>query len=121
MQSLFLGMRSGQSAWTFDIIYSIMKRMKKRPVYTFREDLEKRLKDPEFKKAWEESEADYLLACQVIEARLRKNLSQRDLAKKLGTSQAAISRIEAMNANPSLGFLKRLSAALGVKLSISFS
>jgi len=95
--------------------------MKKRLVYTFRDHLEESLKDPGFKKAWEESEVDYLLACQVIEARLRKNLSQRDLAKKLGTSQAAISRIEAMNANPSLGFLKRLSAALGVKLSISFS
>ena len=104
-----------------DIIYGIMKRMKKRPVYTCREDLEKRLKDPEFKKAWEESEADFKLACQVIEARSKRNLSQRDLAKKVGTSQAAISRIEAMNANPSLDFLKRLSAALGVKLSISFS
>ena len=112
---------SGIIAVTDDIIYSIMKKMKKRPVYTFREDLEKRLKDPEFKKAWEKSEADYLLACQVIEARFKKNLSQRDLAKKVGTSQAAISRIEAMNANPSLAFLKRLSAALGVKLSISFS
>ena len=95
--------------------------MKKRLVYTFRDHLEESLKDPGFKKAWEESEVDYLLACQVIEARLKKNLSQRDLAKKVGTSQAAISRIEAMNANPSLAFLKRLSVALGVKLSISFS
>src|SRR3989337_4302036 len=90
LQSLFLGMRSGQSAWTFDIIYSIMKRMKKRPVYTFREDLEKRLKDPEFQKAWEESEAAYLLACQVIEGRVKKNLSERGWGKKFGTSQAAI-------------------------------
>jgi len=49
---------SGIIAVTDDIIYSIMKKMKKRPVYTFREDLEKRLKDPEFKKAWEESEAE---------------------------------------------------------------
>jgi len=95
--------------------------MKKRLVYTFRDHLKESLKNSEFKKAWEESEADFKLACQVIEARLKRKLSQRDLAKKVGTSQAAISRIEAMNANPSLAFLKRLSVALGVKLSISFS
>lgn len=90
-------------------------------VYTFQEHLKESLKDPEFKKVWEESEAEYLLACQLIEARLKKKMSQRDLAKKLGTSQAAISRIEGMNGNPSLSFLKRLSEALEVKLHISFS
>lgn len=63
--------------------------MKKRPVYTFEQDLAKRLKNPNFKKAWEESEAEYNIACQVIEARLKRKLSQRDLAKKVGTSQAA--------------------------------
>lgn len=95
--------------------------MKKRLVYTFRDHLKESLKDPGFKKVWEESEADFKLACQVIEARLARKLSQRDLAKKVGTSQAAIARIEGMNANPSLSFLKRLSAALGVKLSISLN
>lgn len=92
-----------------------------RLIYTLEDDLKKRLKNPKFKKAWDESEAEYLLACQLIEARLKKKMSQRDLAKKLGTSQAAISRIEGMNGNPSLSFLKRLSEALEVKLHISFS
>lgn len=95
--------------------------MKKRLVYTFHDHLKESLKDPEFKKAWDDTEAEYKLACQLIEARLSRKLSQRQLAKKVGTSQAAISRIEAMSGNPSLGFLKRLSEALGVKLSISLS
>lgn len=85
----------------------------------FAEDLKERLKDPEFKKAWEESEPEYILACRMIEARLKKKLSQRELAKKMGTSQAAIARLEGMNANPSLTFLKRLSGALGHRLQIS--
>ena len=84
------------------------------------EDLEKRLKDPEFKKVWEESEIEYQLACKLIEARVKRKLSQRELASKVGTSQAAISRIEAMNGNPSLFFLKRIANALEVKLRISF-
>lgn len=88
-------------------------------IYTVEEDLAKRLKNPEFKIAWDESEAEYLLACNLIEARLKKKMSQRELAKKVGTSQAAISRIEAMSGNPSLGLLKRIAHALDTKLQIS--
>ncbi|MBI2338412.1 helix-turn-helix transcriptional regulator [Candidatus Daviesbacteria bacterium] len=56
-----------------------------------------------------------------MEARIKNNLSQRDLAKKVHTSQAAISRIEAMHGNPSLNLLKRIAQALGTKVRISFS
>lgn len=95
--------------------------MRNKLYYTLEDDLKKRLKDPEFRKAWEETEVEYKLACKLIEARLAKKMSQRDLAKKVGTSQAAISRIEAMNGNPSLFFLKRVAAALNAKLQITFS
>lgn len=88
-------------------------------VYTFEEDLKKRLKNSKFKKEWEDSEVEYQLSCKLIEARLAKKLSQRDLAKKIGTSQAAISRIEGMNGNPSLALLKRIATALDTKLQIS--
>lgn len=93
--------------------------MKKQKIYTFQDDLKKRLKDPEFKKVWEESEVEYQLACKLIEARLKENLSQRELARKVGTSQAAISRIEGMNGNPSVFLLKRIAEALNTKLQIS--
>jgi len=95
--------------------------MKKRKEYTFEEDLAKRLKNPGFKKEWEASEAEYQLSCRLIEARLKRKLSQRDLAEKVHTSQAAISRIEAMSGNPSLNLLKRIATALNTKLQISFS
>lgn len=93
--------------------------MKHRSIYTFEDHLKKSLKDPEFKKIWEDSEIEYQLSCKIIEARLIGKLSQRDLAKKVKTSQAAISRIEGMNGNPSLSLLKRIAAALDTKLSIS--
>ncbi len=97
--------------------------MKKRKIlfYTFEDDLKRSLKDPEFRKAWKESEAEYFVAKAIIERRLAKKLSQRDLAKRINTSQAAISRVESMNGNPSLGFLKRIAAALGSNLRVSFS
>ena len=92
----------------------------KRPIHTFQEHLKELLKNPKFKKEWEDSEAEYVLSCKLIEARLGQKLSQRDLAQKVGTSQAAISRIEAMNGNPSFSLLKRIASALDTKLQISF-
>jgi len=94
--------------------------MNQNKIYTFQDDLKRRLKNPQFKKAWQESETEYLIACQIIEKRLAKKYSQRDLAKKIHTSQAAISRVESMNGNPSLSFLKKIASALGKKVVVSF-
>jgi len=88
----------------------------KNKLYTFQEDLRERLKNPRFKKAWKEFEIEYMLAKQLIDKRLAKKLSQRELAKKTQTSQAVISRLETMNANPSLSLLKRIAQALNTKL-----
>lgn len=92
----------------------------RRKVYTFQDDLKKRLKNPAFRKAWEDSELEYQLGKALIERRLAKSLSQRDLAEKAFTTQAVISRVESMNSNPSLNLLKRLANALGLKLKIAF-
>lgn len=90
--------------------------MKNKLIYTFEEDLAKRLKNPAFRKAWKDSELEYLVATQLIEKRLKKKMSQRQLAKKVKTTQAVISRIETMNTNPSLSLLKRIANVLGVKI-----
>lgn len=65
--------------------------------------------------------SEYLLAKKIIDQRLKKKMSQRALAKKLNTSQAAISRIETMQANPSFSFLKRIAQALDSQLNIAFT
>lgn len=90
--------------------------MKNKLLSSFKQDLKERLKDPNFKKAWKESEVEYFLAKQLIEKRLAKKLSQRRLAQKLKTSQATVSRLETMTANPTLSLLKRIAQALDTKL-----
>jgi len=90
----------------------------KRVFYTFDDHLKESLKDPEFKKLWQKPELEYLLAEEIIKARITRKLSQRALAKKLKTSQAAISRVEGMSGNPSLSFLKRIGEALNSRLSL---
>ena len=93
----------------------------KNKLFSFQEHLGESMKDPIFRKEWMASEPEYKLACFLIEKRMQKKLSQRDLAKKLHTSQAVISRIESMNANPSLGLLKRIATVLNVKLQITLT
>jgi len=90
-----------------------------RKYYTFEEHLKKSLKDPEFKKVWEDSEVEYQLACQLIEKRLAKKMSQRQLAKKAKTTQAVICQIETMDANPTLSLLKKIASALDTNIHVT--
>lgn len=95
--------------------------MKNKLTYSFQSDLKERLKNPAFRKAWKESEVEYLLAKQMIEKRRTKKVSQRELASLLHTSQAVISRIETMRANPSLYLLKRIAKALDTSFTLRIS
>lgn len=87
-------------------------------IYTFQEDLKKRLKNPEFKKTWEESEVEYQISRALIGKRIKNKLSQKELAKKANTTQAVISRLENMNANPSIELLKKIASALNLRLKV---
>lgn len=86
--------------------------------YTFRQHLKESLRNPEFREAWEESEAEYQISRTLIAARLDRKISQRTLAKKANTTQAVISRLESMSANPSIGFIQRVASALNLKLKV---
>ncbi len=90
----------------------------KNKLYTLQNDLNRRLKNPEFRRLWGESEVEYQLARKLIKKRLTQRVSQRELAKKANTTQAVISRIENMSSNPSLTLLKKLAKALNSRLEI---
>ena len=83
---------------------------------------EKRLlKDPEIKKAYDALQPEFELAAALIQKRIDKILTQAALAKKMGTKQSAISRLESGESNPSFNMLKKAAKALDSKLKISFS
>ena len=82
--------------------------------------IENQLKDPEFRNLWEEGEADYQLGRQIIQARIDKKISQRELAKRANTTQAVISRIESQDVSTTLQMATRIARALGKSLQISF-
>lgn len=82
----------------------------------FKRRLSKRLKDPEFRKEWESSELEYVIAANIIKLRQQKEMSQSQLASALNTSQSVISRIENANENISISRLKTIAGVLDVKV-----
>ena len=88
---------------------------------TFDQYFKNSLNDLEFKKLWEQSKPKYELSRQLIKKRLEKKMSQGVLAKKSGTTQAVISRLENSTFNPTVELLERVSAGLGSKLTLSIN
>lgn len=74
------------------------------------------LKDPEVKAEYDKLEEEFSLASEIIQLRKDKNITQKELAEKIGTSQPAIARLESGSYNKvSLSFLRRVAEALDAK------
>lgn len=93
----------------------------KRQNFTLQEHIKESLKDPQFRQDWEGTELEYQLSRALIAERLKHKLSQQELAKRANTTQAVISRLENMTANPSIGLLQKIAQALNLQLKIQFS
>lgn len=79
------------------------------------------LKDPILKTEYDRLQPEFAMIQAMIDARRRKGVTQKILAKKIGTKQSVISRLESGRANPSIGFLKRLAEALNARLEVRFA
>jgi ribosome-binding protein aMBF1 (putative translation factor) len=76
--------------------------------------------DPEWRRAYEEADATREAARALARARREAGLSQAALAKRVGTGQAVISRIENGTMSPTLDMVSRLARGLGIKPVIAF-
>jgi transcriptional regulator with XRE-family HTH domain len=68
--------------------------------------------NPEYREAKAELELGFAFGDAVLRARLRKGWTQTELARRVGTRQANISRIEAGLANPTLELIQKVCKAL---------
>lgn len=87
---------------------------------TFRDSLNKRLKDEGFRREYEAIQPEMDIIRAIVEARQSKNITQKELATRTGINQADISKLENGNRNPSLNMLKKLAAGLDMSLKIEF-
>ncbi len=79
------------------------------------------LKDKEFRKAYEALGPEFALIQTLIEKRIENGLTQAELARKVGTKQSAIARLESGNSNPTVAFLEKIAKALDAKLIVALS
>lgn len=81
---------------------------------------ESQMKNPEFKKAYDECQPEMNIIRAIVDARISQNLTQKELAERTGINQADISKLENGTRNPSVNLLKRLAEGMDMILKIEF-
>ena len=81
---------------------------------------QEKLKDPKFREEYEKLLPEIEVIRQLIRARTELNLSQKELAEKIGINQSHISRLESGRHNPSIQFLQKVASGLDKTLYIEF-
>jgi transcriptional regulator with XRE-family HTH domain len=84
--------------------------------------LEEQLKNPAFAARFDKAGEAWDVALQIAALREKAGLSQKQLARRLRTSQQQISRLESPSyEGHSLGMLRRVAAALGASVRVTLS
>jgi transcriptional regulator with XRE-family HTH domain len=85
----------------------------------YKEDLAEMLKDPEFKKAYDQTAPEFELIKSMLELRHKRKLSQRALALKMNAKQPTLARLEREGyKRATIPVLKKIAAALDARLII---
>jgi transcriptional regulator with XRE-family HTH domain len=79
------------------------------------------MKEPKYKKAYDALEEEFVLAEVIMDVRNRAGLTQEELARRMGTTQPVVARLESGRTHPSMQTLERLAEATGSRLLISFA
>lgn len=86
----------------------------------YKEHRKELLKNKTVKAEYEKLMPEYELARSIIEQRLRKKMTQLDVAKKTGMPQSSVARIEGLTHGlPRLSTLKKIAQALDAELVIT--
>ncbi|MBS0277261.1 MAG: helix-turn-helix transcriptional regulator [Proteobacteria bacterium] len=76
------------------------------------------LKDPAVKAEYDRLGPEFALAEALIKARLGAKMTQGQVARKMGTTQSAVARMESGNGFPSTTSLVKYARAVGKELKI---
>ena len=82
-------------------------------------DLKKRLmEDPGFREEYARVDDEFRLIEALVRARTAAKLTQAELARRLGTTQSAVARLEGGGVSPSFATLRRYAEATGNRLTV---
>ena len=78
------------------------------------------MKNSEFAKEYKMIQPEMDVIRTIIDARISRNLTQKQLSERTGINQADISKLENGTRNPSINLLKRLAEGMDMVLKIEF-
>ena len=85
---------------------------------TFVQFKKESMKRPGVRKAMTEADLEFDLIEAIIKKRGQKKLTQKELATEIGVTQSALARFESGRGNPTLSFLQKVTAGLGLRLVV---
>jgi ribosome-binding protein aMBF1 (putative translation factor) len=88
------------------------------PDASFRAHLAEQMKDLEFAREYEALRPEFEIVEQIIALRLKRKLTQAQLAAKMGTPQPSVARLESTRAVKNLDYVRRVADALDAKLEV---
>jgi predicted transcriptional regulator len=74
--------------------------------------------DSEFREAYDALKPEFRVARQLIAARNRAGLSQAEVARRMGTTQSTVARLESGQRLPAMSSLQRYASAIGHWLDV---
>lgn len=87
---------------------------------TLKQYKNEQMKNPEFAEAYEEIQPEMSVIKAIVDARLSRNMTQKELAEATGIAQGEISKLENGTRNPSIKLLQRLAEGMDMTLNVSF-
>ena len=87
---------------------------------TLKQYKNEQLKDPVFADAYEEIQPEMNIIRAIVDARLSRNMTQKELAEATGIAQGEISKLENGTRNPSIKLLQRLAEGMDMTLNVTF-
>ena len=97
-----------------------MNKRKTQKAVDFQDYLAEKLKNPRFRKYYDEYSKQLEIAYQILQLRRQKRMSQAELARKIGTKQSNIARMEAGQQNFTTDTLQKIAAVFKRDLKIEF-
>lgn len=86
--------------------------------HSFDRYLKEKLRDPEFRRGYEEEKNKLALGYKIRFVRERLGMTQQELAGRIGTRQSNISRLEFGNYNFTVEMLRKIANALNMQLEV---
>lgn len=92
----------------------------KRKLTDFEKDFREHMKDKGFRRAYKKERQKVAIAYEILKLREKYGYTQKELAKKLGTTQSVVARVETGNQNLTINYLNKIADIFKKDLRIRF-